>query len=135
MVCSTMKQALLSLSANALRSCVMSDCTELSFVKIHSMSKKCTPMQIMSYQAAIHLHKVLTEIPERCTTEHALLLNNVICPRRQLRFEIFKSNCKKIGLNTLSNKFHHISRQISYDALNLKFVHYKTDENSISKKL
>ena len=52
-----MKQALLSLSANALRSCVMSDCTELSFVKIHSMSKKCTPMQIMSYQAIIHLHK------------------------------------------------------------------------------
>ena len=124
-LCSTMKQALLSISANALRSCMMSNSTELSFVKIHSMCYKCTPMQIMSYQAAIHLHKVLTEIPERCSTEHALLVNNVICPRRQLKFEMFRSNPSKIGINTLSNKFHQISKQISLDALNLNFVHYK----------
>ena len=49
-LCSPMKQALLSISANALRSCMLSNCCEVSFVKIHSISKKCTPTQIMAYQ-------------------------------------------------------------------------------------
>ena len=79
----------------------------------------------MSYQAAIHLHKVTNEMFETCSTEHALLLNNIICPRRQLKFEMFRSNHNNIGMNALSNKFYHISKQISLDALNLSFVHFK----------
>ena len=124
-LCPKMKQAILSISANALRSCLLFNSTELSFVRIHAMCKKCTPTQILSYQAAIHLYKVTHEIFETCTTEHALLLSNVICPRRQTMFEMIKSNRCKIGLNALCNKFYHISKQISFDSLNLGFVHYK----------
>ena len=51
----SMKQSLLSISANALRRCVMLNCNEISFVNIHKICKKSTPDQIMSYQSALHL--------------------------------------------------------------------------------
>ena len=120
-----MRQALLSISANALRSCMLFNCTDMSFLRIHSICNKCTPAQIMSYQAAIHLYTVINEIYEYCTTKHALLLNSIVCPRRQLKFEVFRNNRTKIGLNSLFNKFHHISKLISLDVLNLGFVHFK----------
>ena len=124
-LCPMMKQAILSISANALRSCMMSNSTELSFIRIHAICQKCTPSQIMSYQAAIHLYKVTNEVFETCSTEQALFLNNVIRTRRQTMFEILKSNRSKIGMNALCNKFYHISKQVSLDSLNCKFVQYK----------
>ena len=124
-LCASMKQALLSISANALRSCMLSNSTELSFIRIHSICQKSTPLQIMSYEAAIHLNKVINEIFTMCSSEHALFLSNIICPRRQLKFEIFRNNISKIGMNMLANKFYHISKQISLDALNLTFIHFK----------
>ena len=122
---SCMKQALLSISANALRSCMMSNSSEISFIRIHTICGKCTPSQIMSYQSSLHLHKTVNEIFESVTTEHAALINNIICTRRQLKFEVIRSNGNKIGMNTLSNKFYHISKQISLDSLNLGFIHFK----------
>ena len=56
---SSSKQALLSISENALRSCMMSNCSKLSFVRIHSICRKCTLSQIMSYQSSVHLHKIV----------------------------------------------------------------------------
>ena len=120
-----MKQALLSISANALRNCMLSNCSEVSFDSIHKICNKCTPSQIMSYQQALNLHKKLNEIYVSCTTEHASLISNLVCTRRQLRFEIIRSNKCKIGMNTLSNKFLHISKLISLDNLNYSFVHFK----------
>ena len=122
---SVMKQALLSISANALRSCMMSYSSELSFIRIHTMCKKCTPIQIMSFQMSLHLHKTITELYISCTTEMATLLSNIICTRRQLNFEIIKNNRSKIGMNCISNKFYHISKLVSLNNLNLDFVHFK----------
>ena len=124
-LCANLKQALLSISANALRSCMMRNCSEISFVRIHTICRKCTPAQIMPYLSSIQLHKTVNEIPESFTTEHVHLLDNIICTRRQLKFEIFRNNRTKIGMNCLSNKFYHISKQISLDSLNLGFVHFK----------
>ena len=122
---SVMKQALLSISANALRSCMMSRCPEISFITIHTLCKKCTPSQIMSYQSSLHLYKSLNDLYESCSTEHATLLSNIVCTRRQLNFEIIRNNKNKIGMNCLSNKFYHISKLISLNNLNLNFVHFK----------
>ena len=122
---SNMKQALLSISANALRSCMMSYSPDISFLTIHSRCKKCTPSQLMSYHMSLHLHKTLAELNEYCTTEHAKLLDNIVCTRRQMTFTIIKTNQSKIGLNSLSNKFYHISKLISLNNLNLTFVHFK----------
>ena len=121
---SVMKQLLLSISANALRSCMLSNCNEISFVNIHKMCKKCTPTQIMAYQSAIHLHKTLSEMSNLCTTEHASILTNIVCTR-QINFEIIRNNKRKIGMNTISNKFYQISKLISLDCLRLTFIHFK----------
>ena len=98
---SVMKQALLSISANVLRSCMMSRNSDISFVTIHTLCKKCTPTQIMSYQSSLQLHKSLTKLYESCTTEHATLLNNIVFTGRQLNFEIIRYNRSKIGMNCL----------------------------------
>ena len=122
---SMMKQGLLSISANALRSCRMSFSSELSFVTIHSIFRICTPAQIMSYQLSLQLHKSLSEMYDLCTTVHAPILNNIVCKSRQLNFEILRNSRSKIGMNTALNKFYHISKMISLNNLNLSFVHYK----------
>ena len=122
---SSMKQALLSISANALRSCMMTNCSEISFLRIHTMCGKCTPLQVMSYLSSIHLYKTIYEIYESCTTEHAALINNIICTGRQLKFEVIRNNRSKIGMNSSSNKFYHISKQIGLDSLNHGFIHFK----------
>ena len=55
-ISAVMKQALISVSANAQRSCSMYNCAEISFERIHSLCKKCTPKQITSYQISLKLH-------------------------------------------------------------------------------
>ena len=120
-----MKQSLLSVSANALRSCMMSQCNEISFDNIHKLCKKCTPTQIMHYQISLQLHKTISNVYIECSSEHATLLSNIVCTSRQLKFEIIRNNSTKIGMNTISNKFFHISKLIGLDLLNLSFVHFK----------
>ena len=75
---SQIKQSLLSVSANALRSCLMYNCSEISFIRIHQMCKKCTPTQIMSYQNALWLHKTVNVMFEQCSTEHVRVLINTV---------------------------------------------------------
>ena len=53
------------------------------------------------------------------------VLEQIVCGGRQLRFEIIRVLNGKIGMNTTANKFYHISKQISLDQLNLKYVHFK----------
>ena len=120
-----MKQALLSITANALKSCMMNNCSEISFLEIHKKCKKCTPTHIMSYQSSIQLYKTLNNVFTYCSTEHANLLNNIVCPRRQLKIEKVRSNKIKIGMNMTSNKFYRISKKVGLDLLNLKFVQFK----------
>ena len=110
---SIMKQSLLSISANALRSCMLSNCNEILFVNIHKMCKKCTPTQIMSYQSAINLHKTLSEMSNLCTTEHASILTNIVCTTRQINYEITRNNKIKIGMNTIANKFYCLSGKVN----------------------
>ena len=86
---------------------------------------KCTPNQIMLYQIALNLHKVINDTDTHISTETSSVLDQVICTRRQLNFETFKNNTYKIGLNTTGNKFYHVSRLIGLDKLNLGFVHFK----------
>ena len=57
---SEMKQSLLSISANALRSCLNLS-FDVSFENVHKISNKCTPKQIMSYQISLNLHKTLND--------------------------------------------------------------------------
>ena len=78
----------------------------------------------MLYQIAFNLHRVLNfDLP--LTLEKIFLLDQMVCGRRQLRFEVLRNFHGKIGMNTMANKFYHVSNMIGLDLLNLGFVHYK----------
>ena len=118
------KHNLLSISANALRSCLICDGFNISFENIHKVNLKCTPSQIMLYQIATNLHRVLNF--ENCPTfEQTTVLKQILCGGRQLKFEIVRDFKGKIGMNTTANKFYHISKLIGLDLVNLKYVHLK----------
>ena len=118
-----LKHNLLTISSNALRSCLMQDNREISFENLHVNAKKCTPCQIMKYQSALNLHRILNQ--EVISFEIATVLNQMICTRRQTMFELARDNQCKIGMNTTANKLYHISGKISLLTLNNTFVHYK----------
>ena len=119
-----LKHDLLSISANALRTCLSHVGFNVSFVDIHKINSKCTPQQIMLYQIALNLHKFLnSDLP--LTFEKISLFDQMVCGRRQSKFEILRNFQGKIGMNTMANKFYHISKLIGLDQLNLGFVHFK----------
>ena len=123
-ISSVMKQSLLSISANAIRSCLNVN-YDLSFENLHKEAKKCTPKQIMLYKISLQLHRVLNSNDHQIKTETIRLFEQVICSRRQLTFELYRNNDLKIGMNTAGNKFYHINKLIGLDKLNLSFVHFK----------
>ena len=53
------------------------------------------------------------------------VVNQTICTSRQLKFQIFKNNKSKIGMNMTANKFYCITNQIGLDMLNMNFFHFK----------
>ena len=96
---------------------------EISFEKLHATAKKCTPSQIMLFQASLNVHKLLNQ--DLISLEIVTVLNQMICTGRQTSFEILRDNNSKIGMNTTANKFYCISGKIGLLALNYSFVHYK----------
>ena len=115
----------LSISANALRTCLRNDGFDISFENIHKVHKKSTPKQIMLYQQAILLHKTINQLDFPSSFEDVTILDQTICTSRQLKFKVYQNNSLKIGMNMTANKLHCISDQIRLDSLNLNFVHYK----------
>ena len=118
-----LKHNLLASSSNAIRSCLMYGNHVISFEKMHVIAKKCTPSQIMLYQSALNLYKILNQ--DVISFEMVTVLNQMISTRRQTTFEIIRDNNGKIGLNTTANKLYCLSNKISLLVLNYSFVHYK----------
>ena len=58
---SPLRQSLLSIFANALRTCLKNENHEISFERLHLNAKKCTPSQIMLDQASLQFLKFSTE--------------------------------------------------------------------------
>ena len=86
-------QSLPSLSATALRSCLMHDGFDVSFEKLHVTHKKCTPSQIMYYQLALSLHKTLSNCEGELDFETITLLDQLVCTGRQVTFQLYR-HCK-----------------------------------------
>ena len=75
----------------------------------HIFTKKCTPEQIMMYQQAIQLHKTVNHVNFPQSFEQVTAVDQTICTSRQLKFQIFKNNRSKIGMNMTANKFYCIT--------------------------
>ena len=80
----------------------------LQFERIHFICKKCSQKQITLYQISLKLHKIINELDHKFSYEHVIILNEIICSRRQITFNIFRNNRNKIGTNTTVNKLYHI---------------------------
>ena len=103
----------------------MSDGFDISFVNLHRIHEKCTPEQITLYQMSLKLHKLLNEHENQLSFEHITIMDQIVCTGRQLNFKIMRNFRTKIGLNTTANKLYPLNNQISWDRLNMNFVHYK----------
>ena len=57
-------------------------------------------------------------------TETLHVIEQSVFTGRQIIFNILRYNNNKIGMNTQTNKFYHITKLIGLDKLNLSFVHY-----------
>ena len=98
---------------------------DVSFENVHKFNKKSTPKQLMKYQIALSLHRLINDSSEHLNFDHIMVLDQLICTRRQLKFEIIRKFNNKIGMNIQANKFYYINSEISLDMLNMSFVHYK----------
>ena len=79
----------------------------------------------MYYQIALKLHKILNEHDTVLSFEQVTVMDQIICTGRQLKFQIFKNNTSKIGMNTTAKKLFHVNNLIGLDMLNLSYVHFK----------
>ena len=120
-----MKQKLISISANALRDCLRLNNPEISFENLHKIHKKCTPKQITFYQMALKLHKLVNENLDDLNLEQITVMDQMICSRRQINFEIHRNNTGKIGINTTANKLYPLSQLIGLNLLSLGYIHFK----------
>ena len=59
------------------------------------------------------------------STETVRALDQIICTRRQIFFEPFRSNRFKIGMNATENKLYHISKLVILEKIDLNYVHFK----------
>ena len=106
-----LRQQLLSVLANALRSCIINNANEISFINIHKINRKSTPDQIMLYQISLELHKNLNNFFLNPSTQIAGTVNQIVCTGIQNYFEFYRTNWTKIGLNAIENKFYHIKKE------------------------
>ena len=120
-----MKQNLLSISANALRTCLTCSYYDMSFENLHLNCKKSTPKQIALYQSALKLFKTVNDNLDDISFEQASVFNQIRCSPRQTFFEVERNNNYKIGMNTTLNKFSALNKLVSLGMLHLRFVHFK----------
>ena len=77
----------------------------------------------MLYQLSLQLFKAFNSDDRR--REWVALTEQIICTRRQTKFEFYCDNRFKIGRNTTVNKLLPINKMIDLSDLNVSFVHFK----------
>ena len=80
---------------------------------------------IMYYQLALSLHKTINFDECDLSFELITVLEQLVCTRRQVLFQIFRNSNYKIGFNIAANKFFYLNNKIGLELLNLNFVQFK----------
>ena len=119
----TLKQKLLSASAKALRACTKVIDYYQSFISLHTICRRATPEMLMKYKLALCLFKLYNESFN--SLEFTLLNFNQLLTGRQTLFKTLKSNCYKVGLNSLSNRLYFLNDKIPLEWLNNSFSTFK----------
>ena len=122
---STLKQKLLSASAKALKVCNRQVDLSMSFEMIHALHKRATPVKFQKCKVGICLFKLYNM--NYNAIEFCSLNINQVFTSRQTKFITVKSNRKKVGLNSLSNRLHSINNLIPLEWLNLSIGSFKVN--------
>ena len=114
---STVKNRLLSASANAIRVALHYPDPFISFIDLHKMVKRATPEMFSLYKLSITLYKTFNDaIPE---IEWMGLNLDQVNMSRQSNFRILKNNRLLIGRNILCNRFYDLNGKIPLEWLNM----------------
>jgi hypothetical protein len=119
----TLKQLLLSASANALKLCQRTPNMYESFINVHKSCQRATPNQMIMYKHAILLHKLYNNnLPKADWVE---LNFQQILTSRQTTFKIIKSNNYLVGNNLISTRLSILNNKIDLNDLNLSLDSFK----------
>ncbi len=119
----SLKQKLLSASANALKMCLHYPQTRISHYNLHKMTNRATPAMYCKYKGALQIFKLCNEdTPE---DEWIHLNFDIINTTRQQFFEVRLNHRLRVGRNALCNKLHDLNGKIPLDWLNLSFENFK----------
>jgi hypothetical protein len=118
-----LKQQLLSASASALKMCNNNYDNTISFDQLHSINKRATPIQLMSYKHSLLLHKIFNN---QLYFKDWLSLNfQQTFNARNNTVNIVDTSRIKIGKNIAINRLKIINGKIPYDWLNLSWDTFK----------
>ena len=78
-------------------------------LKIRTKFIKNVPPANYALSNVLNMHKLLNGHENNLGFEHVTLMEQIICTRRQINFEILNNNNSKIGLNTTANKPYSLS--------------------------
>ena len=105
----------------------------VSFEKLHKNHKKCAPDQIMLYQNALKLHKLLNEHNNVLSFEHITVMDQIVCTSKQIKFQILRHFHTKIGFYTSPvNSQAHIKMLFKFKLIKFQF---KSEINKLSHLL
>ena len=82
----------------------------------------------------INLHKTLNLDDCELSFEIVTVLDQFICTRRQVLFQIFRNSNCKIGFNTTAKKLFYLNNKISLEQLNQNFIWFKGTAKTLFMK-
>ena len=104
------KNKLFVASSNALKICQHYPDRSISFLELHKITKRATPMMISEYKCALQLFKTFNEcLP---INEWVHMNFDQVITSRQTKFQINRSNRTKIGKHSMCNRFYQINGKI-----------------------
>ena len=85
------------------------------------MFNRATPENYLKYKHALALHKLFWTTES--SIEFVILNLNTVLTSRQTKFQLNKSNKRKVGLNALANRLHILNNRIPLLELNKALTH------------
>ena len=117
------KKILMSASAAPLKLCTTLYDQNMSFITLHSITKRATPPQMMKYKLALQLHKLYNN--ENMSNDWLSLFFNQNFNGRNSKANFRDTSNHKIGKNLIANRLSILNNEIEYDWLNLEKESYK----------
>ena len=119
----TLKQKLLSASANAIKICLSKLPLNTSYETIHRLAKRGTPKQMSTYKHALQLYKLYNST--NMTDDWVSLNLQQNFNGRNQHFQIFNVANYKVGRNILTNRFLPLNNKIEFSWFNESFETFK----------